>query len=258
MVKEKLTLIKVGGKIVEEEESLHSLLDDFSKVYGNKILVHGGGRSATALASRMGIESKMVEGRRITDREMLKIVTMVYAGWVNKQIVAKLQSRSVNALGLCGADLDAVFSQKRPVKEIDYGYVGDVKEVNGEILSKLITNGIVPIVAPITHDREGNLLNTNADTMAGEIAKGLVPYFSVSLVYCFEKKGVLQREDDEDSVIHTLTPESYYDFKAKGIITGGMIPKVENALKALEAGVSEIIITHSSDLKGERGTRICK
>lgn len=191
---DKLTIIKVGGKIVEEEATLRKLLQDFSALEGYKILVHGGGRSATKIASQLGIESQMVEGRRITDAETLKVVTMVYGGLVNKNIVAGLQSLNVNALGLTGADMNLIRSEKRPVTTVDYGYVGDVKEVNATLLVSLIKQGIVPVLAPLTHDKEGNMLNTNADTIAGETAKALATSFDVTLVYCFEKKGVLRDE----------------------------------------------------------------
>ncbi len=202
-MREKLTVIKVGGKIVEEEATLHKLLDDFAAIEGYKVLVHGGGRSATKLAAQLGIESQMVNGRRITDAETLKVVTMVYGGLVNKNIVAGLQARGVNALGLTGADMDVIRSVKRPVKDVDYGFVGDVKQVNAEFLGDLIHKGIVPVMAPLTHDGAGNLLNTNADTIAGETAKALAALFDVTLVFCFEKKGVLRDENDDDSVIPT-------------------------------------------------------
>ena len=206
---EKLTIIKVGGKIVEEADTLAKLLDDFASIPGYKLLVHGGGRSATKVAAQLGIESTMVNGRRVTDAETLKVVTMVYGGLVNKNIVAGLQARGVNAIGLTGADMNAILSVKRPVKDVDYGFVGDVKEVNGKMLSSLIAQGIVPVMAPLTHDGKGNILNTNADTIAGETAKGLAPYFDVTLVFCFEKKGVLSDENDDDSVIPVITPELF-------------------------------------------------
>jgi len=195
---EKLTLIKVGGKIVEEPDTLQQLLRDFSSIEGHKVLVHGGGRSATKIASQLGIESQMVNGRRITNAEMLKVVTMVYGGLVNKNIVAGLQALQVNALGLTGADMNIMRSDKRPVKDVDYGFVGDVKEVNADVLASLIQQGIVPVLAPLTHDKQGHMLNTNADTIAGEAAKALAKYFDVTLMFCFEKKGVLLNEDDDE------------------------------------------------------------
>ncbi|WP_029903099.1 acetylglutamate kinase [Prevotella sp. 10(H)] len=253
---DKLTLIKVGGKIVEEEQSLKKLLEDFSQVKGNKILVHGGGRSATKLAERLGIESRMVNGRRITDKDTLQIVTMVYGGLVNKNIVAGLQALGVNALGLTGADMNLMRSDKRPVKDINYGFVGDVAEVNIEILSSLIAQGVVPVLAPLTHDKKGNILNTNADTIAGETAKALAKVFDVSLVYCFEKKGVLMNENDDDSVIPSLTEAEFKDLVQKGVIQGGMIPKLENTFAAIESGVKEVIITRADKINTDSGTHI--
>lgn len=253
---EKLTLIKVGGKIVEEEATLHALLDRFADLPGHKVLVHGGGRSATQLATRLGIESRMVEGRRITDAETLNVVTMVYGGLVNKRIVANLQARGLNALGLTGADMDVIRSMKRPVKEVDYGFVGDVKQVNANLLADLIAKGVVPVMAPLTHDGQGHLLNTNADTIAGETAKALARHFEVTLVYCFEKRGVLRSENDDNSVIPTIDRPSFQQLVSEGIIQGGMIPKVENSLQAVEAGVKAVIITKADaiGLAGEGTT----
>ena len=253
---EKLTLIKVGGKIVEEEATLHALLDRFADLPGHKVLVHGGGRSATQLATRLGIESRMVEGRRITDAETLNVVTMVYGGLVNKRIVANLQARGLNALGLTGDDLDVIRSMKRPVKEVDYGFVGDVKQVNADLLADLIAKGVVPVMAPLTHDGQGHLLNTNADTIAGETAKALARHFEVTLVYCFEKRGVLRSENDDNSVIPTIDRPSFQQLVSEGIIQGGMIPKVENSLQAVEAGVKAVIITKADaiGLAGEGTT----
>ena len=208
-MKAKLTVIKVGGKIVEEENSLQKLLNDFAAIEGPKVLVHGGGRSATKIATQLGIESKMVNGRRITDADMLRVVTMVYGGLVNKNIVAGLQARGINAIGLTGADMNVILSDKRPVKEIDYGFVGDVKQVEGERLATLIQSGIIPVMAPLTHDGKGNILNTNADTIAGETAKGLAPYFDVTLIYCFEKRGVLRDETDDNSVIADINRQQF-------------------------------------------------
>lgn len=256
-MKEKLTVIKVGGKIVEEEATLLQLLNDFAHIEGYKVLVHGGGRSATKIASSLGIESQMVNGRRITDKEMLKVVTMVYGGLVNKNIVAGLQARGVNALGLTGADMNVIKSVKRPVKDIDYGFVGDVKKVNGEFLADIIQKGIVPVMAPLTHDGEGNMLNTNADTIAGETAKALAHHFDVTLVYCFEKKGVLRDENDDDSVIPSIDEPTFKQLVADGVIQGGMIPKLENSFEAINAGVKEVVITLASAIaNAEEGTRI--
>lgn len=254
---EKLTVIKVGGKIVEEAESLQQLLTDFCAIPGYKVLVHGGGRSATKIAADLGIESHMVNGRRITDAEMLKVVTMVYGGLVNKNIVASLQARGVNALGLTGADLNVLRSDKRPIKDgIDYGFVGDVKEANSDILAKLIADGIVPVMAPLTHDGQGNMLNTNADTIAQETAKALSKHFDVTLIYSFEKKGVLRNADDDDSVIPHITREEFQAYVADGTVQGGMIPKLENAFQALDAGVKKVIITLATAIDGNSGTII--
>ena len=253
-----MTVIKVGGKIVEEEATLNRLLDDFTTIEGHKVLVHGGGRSATKIAAQLGIESKMVNGRRITDSETLKVVTMVYGGLVNKNVVAGLQARGVNALGLTGADMNVMRSVKRPVKEVDYGFVGDVEKVDASLLSDLIYKGVVPVMAPLTHDGKGHMLNTNADTIAGETAKALATLFDVTLVFCFEKKGVLRDENDDDSVIPLITPAEFKQYVADGIIQGGMIPKLENSFAAIDAGVSEVIITLASAISGEEGTRIKK
>lgn len=255
---EKLTVIKVGGKIVEEPETLDRLLADFSALPGYKVLVHGGGRSATQLAARLGIESHMVNGRRITDAETLKVVTMVYGGLVNKNIVAGLQAKGVNAIGLTGADMDVIRSVKRPVQEVDYGFVGDVKRVNTDLLVSLIHQGVVPVMAPLTHDGEGHLLNTNADTIAGETAKALARHFEVTLVFCFEKKGVLRDADDDDSVIPVITPDLFRRYVDEGVIQGGMIPKLENSFSAVEAGVRQVIITLATALDGRSGTVIKK
>ena len=256
-MREKLTVIKVGGKIVEEEATLNRLLDDFATIEGHKV-VHGGGRSATKIAAQLGIESKMVNGRRITDSETLKVVTMVYGGLVNKNVVAGLQARGVNALGLTGADMNVMRSVKRPVKEVDYGFVGDVEKVDASLLSDLIYKGVVPVMAPLTHDGKGHMLNTNADTIAGETAKALAALFDVTLVFCFEKKGVLRDENDDDSVIPLITPAEFKQYVADGVIQGGMIPKLENSFAAIDAGVSEVIITLASAISGEEGTRIKK
>lgn len=254
---EKLTLIKVGGKIVEEPDTLQQLLRDFSSIEGHKVLVHGGGRSATKIASQLGIESQMVNGRRITDAEMLKVVTMVYGGLVNKNIVAGLQALQVNALGLTGADMNIMRSDKRPVKDVDYGFVGDVEQVNAGLLSELIHKGVVPVMAPLTHDGHGNMLNTNADTIAGETAKALSACFEVTLMYCFEKRGVLRDENDGNSVIAEIAPDEFRQLVDNGVIQGGMIPKLENSFQALQAGVSEVVITQASAIADKReGTHI--
>lgn len=256
---EKLTVVKVGGAVVEDEKQLARLLNDFAAIEGNKVLVHGGGRRATKVAASLGIESKMVNGRRITDRDMLEVVTMVYGGLVNKNVVARLQANGVNALGLTGADMDVLRSRKRPIKDgIDFGYVGDVERADGKALQTLIEAGIVPVMAPLTHDGSGNILNTNADTIAGETAKALAPFYDVTLIYSFEKKGVLANPDDDDSVIPMITPADFERYKADGTVAGGMIPKLENAFAAIDAGVGRVIITLASAIDGNHGTVISK
>lgn len=250
--------MKVGGAVVEDAEQLTRLLKDFSAIEGRKLLVHGGGRRATKVAERLGIETKMIDGRRITDEAMLEVVTMVYGGLVNKQVVARLQACGVNALGLTGADADVVRSHKRPLKNgIDYGYVGDVDCADGETLCGLIEQGIVPVMAPLTHDGKGNILNTNADTMASETAKALAGHYDVTLIFSFEKPGVLRHPDDDTSLIPVITREDFERYKADGTISGGMLPKLENALSAVDAGVSRVIITLASAIDGEHGTVIC-
>lgn len=254
---EKVTIVKVGGAIVEDNEQLAQLLTDFAAIPGKKVLVHGGGRRATKVAATLGIESKMVNGRRITDAQMLEVVTMVYGGLVNKNLVAKLQAKGVNALGLTGADMDVIHSHKRPVKDgVDFGYVGDVKRANGKMLQTLIQEGITPVMAPLTHDGNGNILNTNADTIASETAKALAPYYDVTLIYSFEKKGVLSNPDDDNSVIPVITRSDFEKYQADGTIGGGMIPKIENALAAVDAGVKEVIITLATAIDGKQGTVI--
>ena len=255
-MKQKITVIKVGGKIVEEKESLDNLLDRFASIEGNKILIHGGGRSATRIAEALGIESHMVNGRRITDGETLKVVTMVYGGLVNKNIVAGLQARNVNALGLTGADCNVIRAHKRTSEDIDWGFVGDVESANGAMLAKLINEDIVPIMAPLTHDGSGNLLNTNADTIAAETAKALAPYFDVTLTYCFEHPGVMRNPDDPTSLIARIDSDSYKALLADGTISGGMIPKIDNAFNALKGGVSKVIITRADTIDGNPGTHI--
>lgn len=256
-MKEKLTIVKVGGAVVEDEAQLAQLLKDFCAIEGQKILVHGGGRRATKVAERLGIETKMVEGRRITDEQMLEVVTMVYGGLVNKHVVASLQALGADAIGLTGADGDVIRSVKRPLKNgIDYGFVGDVKKVDGAKIAHFIKKGLIPVIAPLTHDGQGNILNTNADTMASETAKSLAELYDVTLIFSFEKKGVLSCPDDDESVIPVITREDFERYKADGTISGGMLPKIENALAAVEAGVSQVIITLATAIDGQHGTII--
>jgi len=253
-----LTIIKVGGKIVEESDSLDRLLTDFSAITGLKLLVHGGGRSATRVANQLGITTQMIDGRRVTDADMLRVVTMVYGGLVNKNIVAHLQARGINALGLTGADMNVISSHKRPAAPIDFGYVGDIDVVDGKRLAMLIDAGITPVMAPLSHSGRGDLLNTNADTIAAEVAKALTPYFKVTLVYCFEKSGVLLDENDENTVISTITADDFQQLVEQKVIQGGMVPKIQNALQAVDMGVERVIITKATDLNGKHGTKILK
>ena len=251
-MKEKLTIVKVGGAVVEDELQLSQLLRDFSAIEGRKVLVHGGGRKATKMAERLGIETQMVNGRRITDSDMLEVVTMVYGGLVNKNLVARLQANGVNAIGLTGADANAIHSHKRPLKNgIDYGWVGDVDTADGKMLSRLIEAGITPVMAG-----EGHILNTNADTIASETAKALATIYDVTLIFSFEKKGVLLNPDDDESVIPSITRTLFNKYKTDGTISGGMLPKIENALAAVEAGVSRVIITLATAIDGQHGTVI--
>lgn len=257
-----LFIIKVGGAVVEDETQLRQLLSDFRNIEGRKILVHGGGRRATAIAAKLGIETKMVNGRRVTDAEMLEVVTMVYGGLVNKTIVARLQALGIDAAGLTGADMDCIRSHRRPPVSIsgqegalDYGFVGDVDSVSAAKIAHFIEAGITPVIAPLTHNGQGQMLNTNADTIAAEVAKGMAAEgYDVTLVYCFEKAGVLANADDETSVIPLITSDSFRQLVADGTISGGMLPKIENALAATHAGVSRVLITHSTDLTARHGT----
>ena len=233
-MKEKLTIVKVGGAVVEDEAQLTRLLKDFADIQGRKVLVHGGGRKATKMAERLGIETQMVNGRRITDASMLEVVTMVYGGLVNKNLVARLQAEGVNALGLTGADADIIHSHRRPPVPIDFGFVGDVERANGQMLSP------------------------NADTMASETAKALAGLYDVTLIFSFEKKGVLSSPDDDDSVIPVITRTLFNQYKADGTISGGMLPKIENALAAVDAGVSRVVITLATAIDGQHGTMIEK
>jgi acetylglutamate kinase len=256
-MRDHLTIIKVGGNVVEEEASLKSLLKDFSRIAGNKILVHGGGKTATTLSEKLGLVSKKVDGRRITDAETLKVVTMVYAGLVNKNIVAGLQALGNNAIGLTGADLDLIRAARRPVGEIDYGLVGDIKTVNYQALNELINSGAIPVVAPITHDGHGQLLNTNADTIASELAVAMCFDFDVRLIFCFEKSGVLMNESDEHSKISEITPAHFEQLKKDGVVSGGMIPKLTDGFNALHRGVGVVVITNPAGIsEGLRGTRL--
>ena len=256
-MRDHLTIVKVGGNVVEEEASLKSLLKDFSRIAGYKVLVHGGGKTATILSEKLGIESKLVEGRRVTDEDTLKVVTMVYAGLVNKNIVAGLQALGNNAIGLTGADLNIILASKRPVGEIDYGFVGDIKFVNYQSLNELLNSGAVPVMAPITHDGRGQLLNTNADTIASELAVAMCFDYDVRLIFCFEKSGVLMNEADPTSKINEINPTLFEELKKSGVVSGGMIPKLSDGFAALNRGVGVVVITNPTGIsEGLRGTRL--
>lgn len=257
---DKLYVIKIGGNIIDDEVKLASFLKEFAAIDAKKILVHGGGKLATRLAEKMGIQQQLVDGRRITDAETLKIVTMVYAGYINKNIVAALQASHCNAMGLCGADGDAILAHKRQHPVLDYGFVGDVDAINNELINTLLEKNISIVFAPITHDQQGQLLNTNADTIAQEIAKAMGSMYNVQLIYSFEKSGVLLNAEDDTTVIRTLAPIYYQQLKAKNKIFAGMIPKLDNAFAALNSGVNKVIIGKAEDLgkliKGTAGTTI--
>lgn len=245
-----LYVVKIGGNIIDDSVACARFLQAFATLPSPKILVHGGGKIATQMASKLAIETQMVDGRRITDRPMLDVVTMVYGGLVNKNLVASLQGLHCNAIGLTGADGGIIRSVKRPVKTIDYGFVGDIEEVNALVLTELLKSGLVPVISPLTYSREGLLLNTNADTMASAIAVALAETMETVLTYCFEKRGVLSDTEDESSVIPKLTPEDYQKYKASGTIYQGMIPKLDNAFTALSNGVSRVVICHADELSG--------
>ena len=257
-MKDNVTIVKVGGAIVEDEAQLVKLLRNFTAIHGPKILVHGGGRRATKIAERLGIETKMVDGRRITDADMLEVVTMVYGGLVNKNVVARLQALGCDAIGLTGADANILLSVKRPLKNgVDFGFVGDVKQANGSKIAHLINAGLIPVIAPLTHDGQGHMLNTNADTMASETAKAMAAAgYDVTLIYAFEKPGVLRDAEDDNSVIEKINHTDFEAYKADGTINGGMLPKIENALAAVDAGVKRVIITKATAIDGQHGTVI--
>jgi acetylglutamate kinase len=246
---EKLFIIKIGGNIIDEEAALLSFLNNFASIEGHKILVHGGGKMATRVAEAMGIPQQMIEGRRITDAETLKVITMVYAGYINKNIIALLQSKGCNAIGLSGADGNVIKAHKRIHPVTDYGFAGDVDEVNSSFIQSLIQQNAALVFSPVTHDSHGLLLNTNADTIAQEIAKAMSGLFEVSLIYCFEKPGVLMDASDDSTVINSINASSFVQLKNDGIIADGMIPKLQNAFAALDAGVKVVTIGHANNLQ---------
>ncbi|MFI2742465.1 acetylglutamate kinase [Zhouia sp. PK063] len=249
--KTKVSIIKIGGNLIEKDTVLNAFIADFAKLEGPKVLIHGGGKLATQLANQLGIETKMVDGRRITDGETLKVITMMYGGWVSKTIVAKLQAQNCNAVGLSGADLNLIQSVKRPVKTHDFGFVGDVEKVNATALSLLLENEITPVCCAISHDKNGQLFNTNADTIASEIAIALSEKFETELYYCFEKNGVLKDIQDENSVIEHINTQNYNQLLADGIIADGMIPKLHNCFNALERGVKKVYIGSIQMISGK-------
>jgi acetylglutamate kinase len=245
-MKEHLSIIKIGGNIIENETSLNAFLKLFSNLEGNKILVHGGGKRATHIASKLGIESKLVNGRRITDAETLEVITMVYGGLVNKNIVAKLQALQIDAIGLTGADINSIQSEKRAVTAIDFGFVGDVKKVASNAIDRLLKADFTPVFCAITHDGNGQLLNTNADTIASTIGVGMSEIYDVSIYYCFELNGVLSDFNDKNSIIKNINSETYEELLEQKIITDGMIPKIDNCFDALNNGVSKVHIGNAS------------
>ena len=248
---EKLSIIKIGGNIIEDESSLHEFLKLFSNLTGKKILVHGGGKKATQIAAKLGIASTMVNGRRITDAATLEVITMVYGGLVNKNIIAKLQSLGINAIGLSGADGNTILSSKRPVKEIDYGFVGDVKNVDNQAIEVLINHDFTPVFCAITHDGNGQLLNTNADTITSQIAVSMSKNYETSIYYCFELNGVLEDINDKNSVIKHINSKSYSTLLSDGIIADGMLPKLENCFNALKNGVRAVFMGNTTILTKE-------
>lgn len=261
---QKLTIIKIGGNVIDNSENLHHFLQDFTALEGPKILIHGGGKIATETSAAMGIEAKMIDGRRITDIDTLRVVTMVYAGLINKNMVAQLQAKGNNAIGLTGADGNIIKAKKRPVKEIDYGFVGDLDEssVSSTMLDSLLKAGLTPVLCAITHDGDTQLLNTNADTIASAVAVAMSSVYETHLVYCFEKKGVLKDVNDDATVVREIRASEFEGLKADGTVAGGMIPKLHNAFEAINKGVAAVYIGKADELgeieKGNFGTKLLK
>ncbi len=255
-------IIKIGGKVIEEADTLSDFLEGFAKLEGLKILVHGGGRSATTLSEKLGIKAQMVDGRRITDAPTLEVVIMIYGGLVNKTIVAGLQAQNCNALGITGADMNCIVSEQRKPEPIDFGFVGDIVSVNADVFQALLHQHITPVIAPLTHDKKGRLLNTNADTIAARIAVAISKLFEVELYYCFEKKGVLRHAEEDESVIPLIREHDFRAMKEAGTVAGGMIPKLDNAFQTLNAGVKKVcILNHQAinelDTQPSNGTTLC-
>jgi len=245
---QQLLIIKIGGNVIDQPEALAAFLDEYAQIEGKKILIHGGGKIATDISRALGIETQMIDGRRITDAETLKVVTMVYGGLINKTIVSGLQARGCNAIGLTGADANVIAAKKRVGKNIDYGFVGDIEQVNIAPIMRFLNDGLAPIFAPLTHDGKGAMLNTNADTIAAALASALCKHYETRLIYCFDKKGVLASAD-EDSVIPQLNLKQYSDLKARGIVTKGMLPKLDNAFATLQAGVRTVTLCHAAQIQ---------
>ncbi len=251
-----LTILKIGGKVLDHPKQFEQLLHTFITIPGEKILVHGGGKQADVLLKKLGVEPRMAEGRRITDKATLEVVTMVYAGQLNKHIVSQLQAKGCNAIGLTGADGNLVLAKKRPVKTIDYGFAGDIESVNAPVLLSLLRAGLIPVCCAITHDGAGQLLNTNADTIAATIAAALSPRYQLSLWYCFEKQGVLLDATNDDSLLSSLSWQDYQNYRQNQQIHGGMIPKLDNAFRSLQQGVNDIRIGNPQSLADGRATQI--
>lgn len=262
-MKEELIVVKIGGNVIDDAAALDRFLSDFSQIKHKKILVHGGGKIATEIGTMLGLQAMMVEGRRVTDKPTLDLVTMVYGGLINKNIVAKLQALNSNAIGLSGADGNCILCNKRPVKEVDYGFVGDVENVDETVLGHFIAGGFIPVMAPLSHDGKGNMLNINADTVATTLAKAMAKIYKVSLLYCFELKGVLSDFEDKNSVITKMDFQQYQQLKNQGVISKGMVPKLDNSFDAIENGVEKVVICHSEDVlkaaqNSELGTVLSK
>lgn len=253
-----ITVVKIGGNIVDDAQALDAFLADFATLPGKKILVHGGGKEATRLSAKLGIETTMINGRRVTTRETLDVVTMVYAGLINKRIVSKLQALGCNALGLSGADGNLIKATRRNPEPVDFGYVGDVSDdsANSLLIKALTGDGFVPVICAITHDGNGQLLNCNADTVAQAMAVGASKVDDTQLVYCFEQPGVMRDIDDIDSIIPLITKDIYADLKVRGIVNKGMLPKLDNAFVAIANGVKSVIIKHAKNLNNDIATVI--
>jgi acetylglutamate kinase len=245
---EQLLIIKIGGNVIDQPEALAAFLDDYVRIESKKILIHGGGKIATEISQALGIETQMVDGRRITSAETLKAVTMVYGGLINKTIVSGLQARGCDAIGLTGADANVIAAKKRDDKNLDYGYVGDIERVNVAPIVQFLDAGLSPVFAPLTHDGKGNMLNTNADTITAALARALCLHYRSRLIYCFDKKGVLASAD-ENAVIPQMALAQYHDLKAKGVISKGMLPKLEQAFEALQSGVETVVLCHAAQLR---------